>query len=163
MSEQITSLALQVGEVALKNKLLIATAESCTGGWVAQAITAIPGSSSWFDRGFVTYSNASKQTMLGVSDSTLNQFGAVSEETACEMALGAIIQSNANLSVAITGIAGPSGATEDKPIGTVWIAWARRMNNESVVYVEHDRFDGDRNHVREQAVIAALTGLRDHH
>lgn len=136
-------------------KIMLVTAESCTGGWVSEAITAIPGSSAWFDRGFVTYSNAAKNEMLGVKLSTLDQFGAVSEETAREMAAGALNNSHAHLSVAITGIAGPDGGTNDKPVGTVWFAWA---DQNSIVATQHI-FAGDRTKVREQAVVIALEGL----
>ncbi len=139
-------------------KIMIVTAESCTGGWVSEAITAIPGSSAWFDRGFVTYSNIAKHEMLGVKLSTLDQFGAVSEETAREMVVGALNNSHADLSVAITGIAGPGGSddeTHGKPVGTVWFAWA---DQDSIVSRQH-LFKGDRAKVREQAVVTALEGL----
>lgn len=147
--------SIQLGKQLKLQKILVATAESCTGGWVSEAITAIPGSSSWFDRGFVTYSNAAKQEMLGVKAITLDQFGAVSEETASEMAAGALKNSQAQLSVSITGIAGPDGGSDDKPVGTVWFAWA---DQNSIISKQHI-FTGDRASIREQAVITALDGL----
>jgi nicotinamide-nucleotide amidase len=136
--------------------MMLATAESCTGGWVAQALTAIGGSSEWFERGFVTYSDAAKREMLGVSASTLAAHGAVSEQTAREMAAGALQRSRAQVAVAITGIAGPSGGSPGKTIGTVCFAWA--IEGRAVSAVTH-RFDGDRESVRRQSVIAALQGV----
>jgi len=133
----------------------LSCAESCTGGGIAAALTDVAGSSAWFDRGFVTYSNRAKQEMLGVSLGTLKDFGAVSRETAVEMAKGALLYSNAQLSVAVTGIAGPGGGTESKPVGTVWIAWA----SEQGVSVVGERFHGDRAAVRAATVDAALLGL----
>lgn len=147
--------AMQIGKQFKQSELLITTAESCTGGWVSEAITSVPGSSGWFDRGFVTYSNAAKQEMLGVRSTTLEQFGAVSEETACEMAAGALKKSQAQISVAITGIAGPDGGTDDKPVGTVWFAWADKDD----VQTKRSCFQGDRQSIREQAVAVALDGL----
>ena len=116
-------LATQVGEALKAHGLMLATAESCTGGGVAQAITEVAGSSAWFERGFVTYSNLSKQQMLGVRESTLMQHGAVSEMTVREMVEGALKHSNAQVALAVSGIAGPDGGTPDKPVGTVWFAW----------------------------------------
>jgi len=133
----------------------LSCAESCTGGGIAAALTDVAGSSAWFDRGFVTYSNLAKQEMLGVSLDTLRNFGAVSRETAVEMANGALQYSNAQLSVAVTGIAGPGGGTESKPVGTVWIAWA----SERGVSVAGEQFGGDRAAVRAATVDAALLGL----
>ena len=133
----------------------LSCAESCTGGGIAAALTDVAGSSAWFDRGFVTYSNLSKQEMLGVSLATLKNFGAVSRETAIEMASGALQYSNAQLSVAVTGIAGPGGGTKSKPVGTVWIAWA----SEQGVSVVDEQFDGDRAAVRAATIDAALLGL----
>lgn len=134
----------------------LTTAESCTGGWVAQSITAIPGSSAWFDRGFVTYSNGAKQDMLGVPESTLNRHGAVSEATARAMAQGAIAHSRADWALAITGVAGPTGGSAEKPVGTVCFAWAQR---DAGCEAQTCRFAGDRASVREQAVHHALRGL----
>ncbi len=137
---------------------LLATAESCTGGWVAQAVTAIPGSSNCFDRGFVTYSNRAKQEMLGVAAQTLAQHGAVSEAVVREMAAGALANSPADLVVSISGIAGPGGGSPDKPVGTVWIAWQKRG---LAACVSGFRFAGEREQVRQQAVDMALRGLLD--
>jgi nicotinamide-nucleotide amidase len=133
--------------------LMIATAESCTGGWIAQAITAVPGSSEWFERGYVTYTYISKREMLGVRSETLGTHGAVSEETVREMALGAVERSHAQVSVAVSGTAGPSGGSPGKPVGTVCFAWAI----ENAVESETRHFGGDREAVRRQSVVHALT------
>ena len=133
----------------------LATAESCTGGWIAKVLTDRPGSSAWFDRGFVTYSNQSKQEMLGVQAETLERYGAVSRETALEMARGVLTHSGADCSVAVTGIAGPGGATPDKPLGTVWLAWGTPRDVDALC--EH--FQGNREQVRAQTVARALRGL----
>jgi len=133
----------------------LSCAESCTGGGIAAALTDIAGSSAWFDRGFVTYSNQAKREMLGVSDDTLTEFGAVSRETALEMATGALDRSAAQLSVAVTGIAGPGGGTPDKPVGTVWIAWATKDQVGAVC----ECFAGNRAAVRAATIDAALIGL----
>jgi nicotinamide-nucleotide amidase len=138
--------------------LMLVTAESCTGGWLAQAITSAPGSSQWFERGFVTYSNASKHEVLGVKEETLARYGAVSGQSAEEMAAGALRHSHAQVSVAITGIAGPGGGSDEKPVGTVWIAWGREGDE---VQAKLYCFTGDRHAIRGQAVTAALRGLID--
>lgn len=140
-----------------KNKHVFATAESCTGGLISAAITAVSGSSQWFDRGFVTYTNQAKMDMLGVSSATLESFGAVSVQTACEMASGALQNSKADISVAVTGIAGPTGGTEQKPVGTVCIAFKRRSDDFCLVKCHH--FDGNRSEVRAQTAMQALSGL----
>jgi len=134
---------------------MLATAESCTGGWVAQALTSVAGSSDWFERGYVTYSNAAKREALGVPKRTLLRYGAVSEQTARAMALGALRRSGAPMSLAITGIAGPGGGLPGKPVGTVCFAWAqgRRIRSET------RRFRGGRSRVRRQSVIHALRGV----
>ena len=132
---------------------MLVTAESCTGGWAAQAVTAIAGSSDWFERGFVTYSNAAKEEMLGVRPATIAKYGAVSEETAREMALGALKHSRGTIALAITGIAGPSGGSAEKPVGTVCFAWARKGHD---AIAETRRFSGDRDAVRRQSVEHAL-------
>jgi nicotinamide-nucleotide amidase len=153
LSESIAATALANGT---QRRLLIATAESCTGGWVAQVITHTAGSSAWFDRGFVTYSNEAKVDMLGVGQEILEKFGAVSQETAAAMAAGALKNSNALISLAITGIAGPAGGSPGKPVGTVCFAWCRvdeTAEAESLIFV------GDREAIRRQAVIHALRGL----
>jgi len=138
---------------------LLVTAESCTGGWAAQAVTALAGSSHWFERGFVTYSNESKMELLGVRRETLERHGAVSEETAREMALGALAHSRGTLALAITGIAGPGGGTAGKPVGTVCLAWASRGG---APRSETRRFAGDREAVRRQSVERALAGALEH-
>ncbi|MCD7097040.1 CinA family protein [Stenotrophomonas sp. MMGLT7] len=134
----------------------LVTAESCTGGWIAKAATDIAGSSDWFDCGLVAYSYEAKQALLGVHAQTLEDTGAVSRETAIEMVSGALAHSGATIAVAVTGIAGPGGGSEDKPVGTVWIAWKRRGG-----YAEAQlfRFQGDRDAVRRQTVAAAVHGL----
>lgn len=154
--QRMVALVRQLGNELLDKGLKIATAESCTGGWVAKVITDVPGSSAWFDCGFVTYSNVAKQTMLGVSEAVLLQHGAVSEATVRAMAEGALTHSLADLSVAISGIAGPGGGTPTKPVGTVWLAWAWRGQ---ATQAHHHLFSGDREAVRVQAVMAALEGL----
>ncbi len=156
LDAEIEQLAIELGQALGQRGWLAATAESCTGGGVATAITDIAGSSGWFDRGFVTYTNEAKQQMLGVSGETLAQHGAVSEAVVLEMARGALAHSSAAISVAISGIAGPGGATEDKPVGTVWFAWADRNDRHHSLLA---RFDGDRRQVRQQAVRQALSGL----
>jgi nicotinamide-nucleotide amidase len=160
MDTDLVALSAAVAAAALapsrQRRLLIATAESCTGGWAAQVITHTAGSSAWFERGFVTYSNQAKVDMLGVRTETLDQFGAVSQETAVEMAEGALKNSNALISLAITGIAGPTGGSPGKPVGTVCFAWCRL--GETAV-AETAAFSGDREAIRRQAVIHALRGL----
>ena len=154
--QAISYLAAEVGERLRQLGLLLATAESCTGGWLGQAVTAIAGSSVWYDRGFITYSNLSKNEMLGVSMTTLEKYGAVSEVTAQEMALGAQKNSHAQVSIAITGIAGPVGGSESKPVGTVCFAWVLK---EGQLSSETCFFSGDRESVRRQSVIKALQEL----
>jgi nicotinamide-nucleotide amidase len=156
MSDTLTRLAAAIGARLKARGAMLATAESCTGGWVAQAITSVSGSSDWFERGFVTYSNEAKREMLGVRAETLERFGAVSEETAREMALGALAASRAQLAVAITGVAGPTGGTPAKPVGMVCFAWASKEGGVDTVT---KRFAGDREEVRRQSVICALEGL----
>jgi len=139
--------------------LTVATAESCTGGGVAEALTAWAGSSHWFATGWVVYSNEAKQRELGVKRQTLLRHGAVSEPTVRELARAALQKSGADVAVAISGIAGPSGAVPGKPVGTVWFGYARRQGRRVVVEAVCKRFRGDRQHVRARAVIAALSGL----
>lgn len=155
-SETLMTLARRLGRECRRHRVSVSVAESCTGGALAAAITSIPGSSEWFDRGFVTYSNEAKQELLGVSPRTLSRFGAVSEETARAMALAVLKCSPSVLSVSITGIAGPTGATPGKPVGLVWIAWAWRKGP---VQVREFRFRGGRSAVRRQAVAEAIEGL----
>ena len=154
----LDEMARQVGGLLLQRQQLLATAESCTGGWVAKCITDIAGSSGWFDRGFVTYSNQSKQDLLGVAADTLAREGAVSEATVVEMARGALAHSRADIAVAISGIAGPGGEVSGKPVGTVCFAWA---TTGGVRRVETRHFAGDRAWVREQSVALALAGVVD--
>ncbi len=156
MDKQLETLARKLGVRLAKMGLIIATAESCTGGWVAKVMTDIPGSSGCFDRGFITYSNESKQEMLGVKANTILAYGAVSEETVREMAQGALANSGASVSLAVSGIAGPGGGTAERPVGTVWCAWARRGGE---LRSTRQRLQGDRKAVRRQAVELALAGM----
>ena len=154
--DDVTKLASKLGRACRKRRVAVATAESCTGGGVAEAITRVAGSSGWFDRGFVTYTNTAKKEMLGVSGATLAAHGAVSRETAGEMAQGALAFSHADVSVAVTGIAGPGGAVRGKPVGTVHFAWTYRTGS-----TQHRKFifRGDRAAVRLQSVAVALQWL----
>ena len=193
MEAELVALSEAIGSACRARGLVVATAESCTGGWAAQVITHTAGSSAWFERGFVTYTNASKTDMLGVRMDTITQFGVVSLETAAEMAQGALANSRASIALAITGIAGPTGGSRDKPVGTVCFGWyikgqapscqrrllapaardacltgSRRLAcTESrigppsyEVITERRLFSGDRESIRRQAVIHALTGLQ---
>jgi len=148
-------LAARVGQVLKSRNLLLATAESCTGGGVAQAITEIAGSSEWFDCGFVTYSNASKNELLDISEALIAQHGAVSEEIAAAMAEGAIANSSSDVAVSTTGIAGPGGAVPGKPVGTICFGW--KVGDHT--HTERLVFSGDRHAIREQTVVHALQGL----
>lgn len=151
----IIQLATRAGELLLQHKLVATTAESCTGGGIAYAITEIAGSSSWFDRSFVTYSNTAKEAMLGVPAALLAQYGAVSEQVARAMAEGAIAHSQAQVALSTTGIAGPSGAVPGKPVGTVCFGWVVGQQ----VITETRHFDGDRQQVRLQSITHSLTRL----
>ncbi|MDJ0701180.1 MAG: CinA family protein [Woeseiaceae bacterium] len=137
----------------------VATAESCTGGWIAKKLTDVSGSSAVFGWGVVSYSNPAKASMLGVAKETLEEHGAVSEAVVSEMAEGALRLSGANIAVAVSGIAGPDGGTAEKPVGTVWFAWAIRNGSSIMVDTDLQRFDGDRDDVRAQTVVHALTGI----
>ena len=161
--DTVMELAEGLGRLLLERGMLSATAESCTGGGIAAAITEIAGSSAWFDRGFVTYSNEAKMEMLGVSPETLRDFGAVSEETAREMALGALARSRAGAAVSVTGIAGPAGAVPGKPVGTVCFGFAVRGagGGEPQVVTETRHFSGGRRDVRLATQAAALRGLAE--
>lgn len=156
MDAELAALSLAIGQAAMTRSATIATAESCTGGWAAQVITHTAGSSAWFDRGFITYSNAAKSDMLGVKNMTLATHGAVSEATAREMALGALIHSAASYALAITGIAGPAGGSTTKPVGTICFAWCCAGQSPSA---ETLYFSGDREAIRRQAVIHGLNRL----
>lgn len=156
MDTQLDVLAQRVGDCLKKQKLALAVAESCTGGWVAETITAIAGSSEWFDRGWVTYSNAAKEEMLNVPNAVLVSSGAVSEETARAMAAGALAHSRAQVALAVTGIAGPGGGTPQKPVGTVCFAWCGTAFDAASTTAH---FAGDRQQVRQQSVAFVLKGL----
>jgi nicotinamide-nucleotide amidase len=156
MDNPLYKLAADVGSVLKTRGLALATAESCTGGWIGEAVTAIPGSSDWYERGFITYTNVAKREMLGVAADTLEKFGAVSEETVKAMVTGALANSHAQIAVAVSGIAGPSGGTPAKPVGTVCIAWGLR-DGEPIAETRY--FAGDREAVRRQSVELALTGV----
>lgn len=153
---ELHAAAARLGERLRAARQMLVTAESCTGGWIAKAVTDVPGSSSWFDCGMAAYSYEAKQAMLGVNPLTLEVHGAVSRECVVEMVSGALVHSGASVAVAVTGIAGPTGGTDDKPVGTVWIAWKRRGG---YPIAEKFGFDGDRDAVRRQTVAAALHGL----
>jgi len=155
----LDSITKDVALYLSQREAMLATAESCTGGWVAQTLTSLAGSSAWFDAGFVTYSNSSKQRMLGVSESTLDQEGAVSEAVVLEMAAGACAKSDATYAIAISGVAGPGGGSAEKPVGTVWIGWSSPQG----CWAKKFNFEGDRKSVRKQAVVAALQGLLQGH
>jgi len=156
--DDITRLARQLGRACKRRRISVATAESCTGGGVATAITRISGSAKWFDRGFVTYSNGAKRELLGVSARTLARHGAVSEEVAREMAAGVLERSPSELSVSVTGIAGPTGGSRAKPVGLVWFAWGSRGG---IIQTRAFRFGGTRMEIRTQAVAIAIQGLID--
>lgn len=154
--DKIELLVETLAQLALDKRIRIATAESCTGGWIAQEITAIAGSSDWFECGFITYSNEAKLQMLGVPKSLFISDGAVSEPVVVAMAKGAVQNSRAQLSVSVSGVAGPGGGTELKPVGTVWIGWYYEGKEAEACCFQ---FSGNRQSVRRQAVIAALKGL----
>jgi nicotinamide-nucleotide amidase len=153
---ELKQLAEQLGDALLRRGWRVAVAESCTGGWVAKCLTDIAGSSGWFDRGFVTYSNAAKRDMLGVSGVTLDTDGAVSEPTVLAMATGTLAHSEADVALAISGIAGPGGAVPGKPVGTVCFAWAVK---DVLLQSDTQYFSGDREAVRRQSVAHGLRGL----
>jgi nicotinamide-nucleotide amidase len=155
-SSRLYALAERVGKALKSRGLMLATAESCTGGWIAQAVTMVPGSSGWFERGFVTYTYISKREMLGVKGKTLAAHGAVAEEVVREMAAGALARSHAQVAVAVSGVAGPGGGTPDKPVGTVCFAWASRKQAPRALTLH---FSGDRDAVRRKSVEKALRGV----
>ncbi len=154
---ELYQLAEKVGGLLKAQGLMLATAESCTGGWVSAIITAVPGSSEWFDRGLITYSNRAKQEMLGVREDTLKRFGAVSEETATEMAAGAAYLAKLEIALSVSGIAGPGGALPGKPVGMICFAWKIKDKIDS----KTEYFSGDRREVRHQSVVFSLQGLLD--
>jgi nicotinamide-nucleotide amidase len=155
---RIERLAAELGRGLVDNSMMLATAESCTAGGIGYAVTIQPGSSAWFDRGFITYSNESKLQQLGVSPAYLRDFGAVSEPVARQMAIGALTHSAAQIAVAVTGIAGPDGGTPEKPVGTVCFGWAIRRDPAAAPWVQTAtrHFEGSRAAVRTQAIVAAL-------
>lgn len=154
--EELHQLACELSEKLRARSWMLATAESCTGGWVGQLLTSLPGSSHWYERGFITYANAAKIEMLGVPAETLATHGAVSEETASAMAAGALAHSHAQATLAISGIAGPGGGTPKKPVGLVCYGWALA---DGTLMSSTCRLDGDREEIRSRAVAAALRGL----
>lgn len=156
MDSQLFDLAVRAGQSLKDRGWMLVTAESCTGGWVAEAVTMISGSSAWFERGFVTYTDLAKQEMLGVQSATLAQHGAVSEPTVREMAAGALARSRGDVAVSVSGVAGPTGGTPAKPVGMVCLGWSVR-GREAISVTRH--FPGDREAVRRSAVIDALEGL----
>ena len=153
---ELDALSRATGERLLATRHMLVTAESCTGGWIAKCMTDVPGSSAWFDCGMAAYSYEAKQALLGVRPQTLEIHGAVSRECVVEMVSGALVHSGATIAVAVTGIAGPGGGSDDKPVGTVWIGWKRRGG---YAHAEVFHFAGDRDAVRRQTVAAALRGL----
>lgn len=153
MTKKLHRLAQHLGNILLEHDVTLAVAESCTGGWIAKICTEIPGSSAWFDRGFVTYSNAAKIEMLAVNADTVEHYGAVSEQTAIEMVRGVLAHSNADIAIAVTGIAGPSGGNMHHPIGTVYIAWQKQGEDVQLI---KKQFHGTRHRIRAQTVKTAL-------
>ena len=158
LKSDIYQLSQRLGLMLKENGLIVGTAESCTGGWIAQAVTMVPGSSSWFDAGFVTYSNQSKVQQLGVDPNLIDQYGAVSDVVVEKMLIGVLNRTRANCSIAISGVAGPDGGTEDKPVGTVWIGVGHEVKG---LITRRFLFEGDRNSVRQQSVIESLS-LMEH-
>ena len=158
MSQPLDTIAIRVAHALRQRNWMLASAESCTGGWIAKVLTDIPGSSAWFERGIVAYSNAAKVELLGVSEAILTDRGAVSREAVRGMVEGILARSNAHVAVAVSGIAGPGGGTRGKPVGTVWFGWGIRSRD---VLVRCSTFGGDRANIRRQAVHAALSGVLD--
>jgi nicotinamide-nucleotide amidase len=156
MAQNLIQLAESIANYLIAKNLYLVSAESCTGGGIAYLLTEIPGSSIWFERGYVTYSNDAKKELLNVTEDILNNYGAVSRETAQAMAEGALQNSHAHISIAVTGIAGPDGGTKEKPVGTVWFGWAR-MGLHTKTALRN--FTGDRHAIREQAIQFALEEL----
>lgn len=157
MIGEFDQLVKQVADEIQKRNWMLATVESCTGGWIAQTVTSVAGSSNWFERGFVTYSNLAKEQLVGVSKDSLIAHGAVSRQVAREMAQGGVVHSQANIAVSVTGIAGPDGGTDDKPVGMVWIGWADKNSNTAE---KRYLFEGDRQEVRRATVQKALEGVQ---
>jgi len=156
---ELAQLSREVGQLLLQRQATVTTAESCTGGWIAKVLTDISGSSQWFERGFVTYSNEAKQDMLGVTAISLERFGAVSEQVVREMAEGSRRAAGATFALSVSGIAGPGGGSAEKPSGTVWFGFAAENRQ---MLTQRKIFSGDREAVRRQATAWALLTLRDH-
>lgn len=154
--EELLQLATELGQRLHQRGYMLATAESCTGGWLGQLMTAVPGSSAWYERGFITYANAAKVEMLGVPSELLERVGAVSEETTQAMAAGALAHSHAQAALSISGVAGPDGGTREKPVGLVCYGWALA---DGTAMTSTCRLDGDREEIRSRAVAAALRGM----
>ena len=157
--EVLYTLAYELGQHLEAAGLVVTTAESCTGGWIAKCLTDVAGSSAWFERGFVTYSNEAKSSLIDVPVDLLDKHGAVSSDVVRAMAEGALQNSSADLSVAVSGVAGPDGGSDEKPVGTVWLAWAARTEDQPESDTRVEYFRGDRESIRHQAVAAALEGL----
>ncbi len=158
MEDELRQLAIRLNQRLKSSGGVMASAESCTGGWIAKAMTDVPGSSGCFDCAFITYSNESKQEMLGVAPKTLDQHGAVSEAVVREMVQGALEKSLATVTVAVSGIAGPDGGSKEKPVGTVWLGWGLRGGE---IITKKELFSGDREEVRYRSSVAAIQGLLD--
>ncbi|WP_158784097.1 nicotinamide-nucleotide amidase [Pantoea sp. BAV 3049] len=156
---ELSQLSHEVGQLLLKRRATVTTAESCTGGWIAKILTDIAGSSQWFGRGFVTYSNQAKQEMVGVTAASLESYGAVSEQVVKEMAEGSRAEAGATFALSVSGIAGPDGGSVEKPVGTVWFGFAAESRE---TLAQRKVFSGDREAVRRQATAWALLTLRDH-
>jgi nicotinamide-nucleotide amidase len=156
--QELRELAEQLGDCLKAKGMKLASAESCTGGWLAKIITDIPGSSVWFTGSVVCYSNESKQSLLGVEENTLNEFGAVSGETVLELSDGLFSHTDADVAVSVSGIAGPDGGSDDKPVGLVWLSWGKRGKS---VFANPFNFAGDREEVRKQSIAQALNCLLD--
>ncbi len=157
--DEMTHLSIEMGKALLEKKSTITTAESCTGGWIAKVITDIAGSSEYYHRGFVTYSNEAKHEMIGVDEQTLLKYGAVSEEVVLQMAKGALIAANADFAVSVSGIAGPGGGSEEKPVGLVWFGFAMRKPTGIQTTAKHCIFSGSREQVRAESVIFSLKSI----
>lgn len=157
--DEMTRLSIEVGKALIEKKSTITTAESCTGGWIAKVITDIAGSSDYYHRGFVTYSNEAKHEMIGVDEQTLIKYGAVSEEVVLQMAEGALKAANADFSVSVSGIAGPGGGSEEKPVGLVWFGFAMKTPTGIQVTAKHGIFSGSREQVRAESVIFSLKSI----
>ena len=157
--DEMTHLSIAVGKALIEKKSTLTTAESCTGGWIAKVITDIAGSSDYYHRGFVTYSNEAKHEMIGVSEQTLLEYGAVSEEVVCQMAKGALLAANADFAVSVSGIAGPGGGSPEKPVGLVWFGFATRTSMGVNVSAKYCIFTGSREQVRAESVVFSLKSI----